>query len=67
MNWPFSIRNAIYPKEKLVWAPIRIIRETNKAILVDNGRKFLISKSQIYGVRLKNHTFKIYVKENIIG
>jgi hypothetical protein len=44
MSWPFSIRNAIYPKEKYVWAQIRIIYETDKAILADNGRKFWIPK-----------------------
>ncbi|MCG2714291.1 MAG: hypothetical protein L6308_05580 [Candidatus Omnitrophica bacterium] len=67
MSWPFSIRNALCPKEKLIWAPIRIIRETNKAILVDNGMKFWIPKSRIYGVRLKNNNFEIYTKEGTVG
>jgi len=67
MNWPFSIRNCVYPKEKYIWVPVRIIHETKKAILVDNGRKTWIPKSRIYGVRLKNNAFEIYVKESTIG
>ncbi len=63
MSWPFSIRNLIYPQEKYIWAKIRILRETNQTILVDNGRKTWIPKSQICGIKLKNNTFEIYVKE----
>ncbi len=66
MSWPFSIRNAIYPKERFIWVPVRIIHETDKAILVDNGRKFWIPKSRIYGTRLKNNTFEIYIKERAV-
>ena len=65
MSWPFSIRNIIYPKERYAWAPIRIIRETDKAILADNGRKLWIPKCQICRIRLKNDAFEIYVKENV--
>lgn len=67
MNWPFSIRNAIYPRERLIWTQVRIIHETDKAILVDNGRKFWIPKYRIYGIRLKNDAFEIYVKESVVG
>jgi hypothetical protein len=67
MNWPFSIRNAIYPKERYIWAQVRIIHETDKAILVGNGRKSWIPKSWISKVRLRNNTFEIYVKENSLG
>lgn len=67
MPWPFNIRNAIYPQEKFVWAQVRIIHETDKAILVDNGRKFWIPKSQIDKIRLKNNIFEIYVKKNTVG
>ena len=66
MSWPFSIRNAIYPKERYIWAPVRIIHETDKAILVDNGRKTWIPKSQINGIRLKNKAFEIYTKESVV-
>ena len=69
MTWPFSLRDALYtsyPRERYIWAKIRILHETNKAILVDNGRKFWIPKSQIYKIRLKNNTFEIYSKESTI-
>ena len=67
MNWTFSIRNCLYSKEKYIWAQVRLLHETDKAILVDNGRKFWIPKSRIYGTRLKNNTFEIYVKESTVG
>lgn len=67
MSWLFSIRNTIYPKERYIWAQIRIIHETDKAILIDNGRKFWIPKRRINDIRLKGHTFEIYVKESAIG
>ena len=67
MIWPFSIRSLIYPKEKHVWAQVRIIHETDKAILIDNGMKFWIPKSRIYGIRLRNNTFEIYTKESTVG
>ena len=47
MSWPFSIRRVLYPKKRYIWAPVRIIHETDKAILVDNGRKTWIPKSRI--------------------
>jgi hypothetical protein len=67
MSWPFSIRKAVYPEERYIWAPVRIIHETDKAILVDNGRKIWIPKSRINGVRLRNNTFEIYTKESTVG
>jgi hypothetical protein len=57
----------IYPKEKYIWAQVRILRETDKAILIDNGMKIWIPKSRIYGIRLRNNIFEIYVKESTIG
>lgn len=67
MTWPFTIRNVIYPKEKRVWAQVRIIHETDKAVLIDNGTKSWIPKSWIYGIRLRNNTFEIYVVESMVG
>ncbi len=67
MTWPFSIRSLIYTPERLIWAPVRILHETDKAILIDNGRKIWISKSQINGIRIRNNSFEIYAKENTIG
>lgn len=66
MTWPFNIHNIISPKERYIWAQIRILHETNKAILVDNGRKFWVPKSRIYGIRLKNNIFEIYTQESTI-
>ncbi len=57
----------VYPKEKYIWAQIRILHETDKAILVDNGMKIWIPKLRIYGIRLRNNTIEIYVKESSVG
>jgi hypothetical protein len=57
----------MHPKERYIWAQVKIIRETEKAVLVDNGRKIWIPKSRINGIRLKRDTFEIYVKESTIG
>jgi len=59
--------NLLYPKEKYVWAQIRILHETDKAILIDNGMRIWIPKSCIHGIRLKNNIFEIHVKESTIG
>jgi len=67
MSWPFGIRNVICPKERLIWAQVRIIHEMNKAILADNGSKTWIPKSRIYEIRLRNNAFGIYVKESVAG
>ena len=67
MSWPFSIYRVFYPKERYVWAQVRIIHETEKAILVNNGRKIWIPKSRVNGVRLRNNTFEIYTKESTMG
>jgi hypothetical protein len=57
----------MHPQERSIWTQVRIIHETDKAILVDNGRKLWIPKSQIGGIRLKGNTFEIYVKESVVG
>lgn len=66
MFWPFSIYDLVYPKERYIWAQIRILRETEKAVLVDNGMKIWIPKSRIHGIKLKNNIFKIHVKESTV-
>jgi len=63
----FSFYQLLYPRERYIWAQIRILHETKKAILAYNGRKIWIPKSQIHGIRLKNNTFEIYVREGIVG
>ena len=42
-----------------VWARIEILRETEKAVLVDNGAKFWIAKSQIRDIRLRKDVFEV--------
>ena len=67
MFWPFSTYNLLYPKEKYIWARVRILHETEKAILIDNDMKIWIPKSRIYRIRLRNNIFEIYVKESTVG
>ena len=59
--------NLMYPKEKCIRAQIRILHETDKAILVDNGTKTWIPKPRIHRIRLKNNIFEVYVKESTVG
>ena len=66
MRLPFGIYNLINP-ERYIWVKIRILHETDKAILVDNGIKTWIPKSQIYGIRLRKSVFEIYIKESLTG
>jgi len=65
MPWSFSIYRLLRPEERYIWAQVRILHETDKAILVDNGRKFWISKSRICGIKLRNNVFELYVKESV--
>ncbi|OIO41726.1 hypothetical protein AUJ63_05080 [Candidatus Pacearchaeota archaeon CG1_02_35_32] len=65
--WPFSIYKLIYPEERYIWAQIRILHETDKAILADAGMQIWIPKSKICGIRLRENVFEIYVKESIVG
>lgn len=59
--------NLLYPKEGYIWARVRILHETEKTILIDNGMKIWIPKARIHGIRLRNNTFEIYVKESTVG
>ena len=63
MFWFNLLRSILYPENRYIWVQVRIIHETDKAILVDNGRKVWIPKSQIYRIRLRKNTFEIYVRE----
>ncbi len=66
MPWSFSYRSLLYPKESYIWVKIRILHETDKAILVYIGRKLWIPKSRIYGIRLRKNVFEIYIREEVI-
>jgi len=68
MSWPYSIiYRFLYSSETYIWTQVRILHETDKAILVECGVKTWIPKSQIYGIRLRNNVFEIYTKENMVG
>jgi len=67
MFWPLSIYGLMHPKERYIWVQIRILHETDKAVLVNNGMKIWIPKSRIHGIRLTNNIFEIYVKESTLG
>jgi len=63
MPLPFGIYNLMNP-ERYIWLQVR---KTDKAILIDNGIKTWISKSRIFGIRLKNNAFEIHIEENMAG
>jgi len=65
--WPFTLSNLLRPKEQYIWVQVRILYETDKAILVYCDRKIWIPKSRIYGIRLRNKVFEVYIKESIVG
>jgi len=66
MRLLFGIYNLINP-ERYIWAQVRILHETDKAILISGNTKFWIPKSRIYGIRLRNNIFEIYIKESMAG
>lgn len=63
----FIRRNLTYPRQRYIWAKVRILRETDKAILVESGMKIWIPKSRIRAIRLRNNRFEVYVKESTVG
>ena len=65
--WPFGYYRLLHPETPYAWHKIRILRETDKAILVDNGSKTWIPKSQINGIRLRSTVFEIYIKKGIVA
>ena len=67
MFWPLSIYRLMHPRERYIWVQVRILHETDKAILIDNGMRTWIPKSQIYRIRLRNNIFEIYVRESTVG
>ena len=66
MRLLFGIYNLMNP-ERYIWLQVRILHETDKAILIYNGIKTWVPKSQICGIRLRNNVFEIYVKESVAG
>ena len=66
MFWPLSIYGLLHPKERYIWVQVRILHETEKAILAENDMKIWIPKSRIQKIRLRNNIFEIYVMEVIL-
>ncbi len=60
-------RNFTYPRQRYIWARVRILHETDKAILVECGMKIWIPKSRIRAIRLRNNAFEVYVAERSVG
>ena len=67
MYWPLNIRRSFYPGPRDIWARVRILHETSKAVLVDTGVRIWVPKSAIRGIRLRGDTFEIRVSEKLIG
>ncbi|MCK5161485.1 MAG: hypothetical protein KAQ99_07925 [Candidatus Aureabacteria bacterium] len=65
--WPFSIYKILSPKPRYVWVQVRILHETEKAVLVENVERMWVPKSQIREIRLRNNVFEVYVKEGMFG
>jgi len=63
----FTLSTIFNPKPPLIWAQVRILKETNKALLVESPTKTWIPKSRINKIRLKNNIFEIYVEESVVG
>lgn len=69
--YPFSLSNLIHfatgIKTKHRWVQVRILHETDKAILVYIATKIWIPKFRIHGIRLKNNVFEVYVEACVVG
>lgn len=64
----FSLYTLLRPEEKRFWVKVRILHETQKAVLVEIpiGKQW-IPKSRIDGARIKDKNFEFYLKESTIG
>ena len=67
VSWYPSLYRMLTLKRRYVWCPVQILRETEKTILVYNGGRSWVSKSQIRDIRLRDNTFEIYVKEGTLA
>lgn len=68
--YPFTFSNLIrpftHPKPRCIWVQVRILCETDKAILVKCNIKTWIPKSRIHRIRLRNNVFEIYVEKSTV-
>ena len=65
--WYPSLYRAFFPARQHVWYPVRILRETEKAVLVYSGGKTWVPKSRIRGIRLRGYIFEIYILEGALS
>jgi len=64
----FSLYILLRLEEKRLWVKVRILHETQKAVLVEILiGKHWIPKSRIDGVRIKDNNFEFCIKESIIS
>ena len=67
MHWLFYNYPPKYPIERKIWAKIRFVHETDKAILVYcNKKKIWIPKSRIFKIRLREGIFEVYAKKSML-
>ena len=60
--------NLRFPRQRYIWATVRILHETDKAVLVKTVMaRSWIPKSRIRAIRLRNSTFEVYVTESTVG
>jgi len=64
----FTLYRFLYPEEKRIWIKVRILHETQKAVLIKIpiGKQW-IPKSRIDGIRIKDKNFELYLKESVIS
>ena len=63
---PLSIYRLMHPRKRYIWVQVRILHETDKAVLVDIGMETWMPKAHINGIRLRNNIFEIYAKESTV-
>lgn len=64
----FTLYRLLNLEEKHIWIKVRILHETEKAVLAEVGvGKQWIPKSRIDGIRIKDKNFEFYLKESVIS
>ncbi len=67
MFWRLSFYRILHPSLRYAWCQVRILKETDKALLVYNGGKTWVPKSQIQGIRLQGFHIEIFVQEGALS
>jgi len=64
----FSLYTLICPEERRLWVKVRILHETQKAVLIESPTdQQWIPKSRIDAVRIKDKNFEFLLKESMIN